>query len=60
VVKKAMKKITLAIATFLYAPIAFAVPAEQWILGKWRIVKVQGYAQHLLTLTKKHLLGNIL
>jgi hypothetical protein len=39
-----MKKIIVAIVAALYATITFPMPAEQWMIGKWKVIKIQGYS----------------
>jgi hypothetical protein len=52
-----MKKIALAVVAFLYAVIAFAMPAEEWVIGKWRVVKIQGYAPSPDDFNERSLIG---
>jgi hypothetical protein len=55
-----MKKIIVAIIALVYATIAVAIPVDQWIIGKWRIVKIQGYAPIFSNINDKALIGKYL
>ena len=52
-----MKNIILAIVFCLYAALAFSMPAEQWMIGKWRVIKVQGYAPTFESFDERSLIG---